>query len=102
MKLEVIANNRLEEIKVMHSAGFFSAPGNATVGELLDERGYLLDAINEAVYTIVQLNETLEFYAESSNYLEHIIGWGPEILVVRDGGQRARLALHADKEGAEA
>lgn len=37
--------------------------------------------------------EALEFYAEEGNYLEHIIGWGPNIPVVQDGGNRAREAL---------
>lgn len=100
MGLELIPNERIEEIKAMLSAGSFGAPGNATVAELLDERECLLDVLSKAQETIAQLNEVLEFYAEPGNYLEHIIGRGPKIPVIQDGGRRARAVLEVE-EGAE-
>lgn len=69
---------------------------------LLPKEENLQRALIKAEQTRDRLVEASEFYAESGNYHEHIIGWGPEIPVVRDGGQRARMALQADKEGAEA
>ncbi|MBB6021421.1 hypothetical protein HNR77_002516 [Paenibacillus sp. JGP012] len=69
---------------------------------LLPKEENLQRGLIKAEQTRDRLVEALEFYAEYGNYLEHIIGWGPEIPVVQDGGQRARMALQADKEGAEA
>ncbi|MDQ0497312.1 hypothetical protein [Paenibacillus brasilensis] len=53
----------------------------------------LQQQLAERAQTIAEQRETLEFYAEDGNYLEHIIGWGPEIPVIRDGGRRARKSL---------
>ena len=54
---------------------------------------YLLAEIERKDAEIERKDEALEFYAEEGNYLEHIIGWGPTIPAVQDGGKRARAAL---------
>jgi chromosome segregation ATPase len=54
----------------------------------------------EAQQTIARQEEALEFYEEPGNYLEHIIGWGPKIPVLQDGGKRAYAAL-GNKEGSD-
>ncbi|MGM1048374.1 MAG: hypothetical protein ACQEXX_19855 [Bacillota bacterium] len=61
------------------------------------ENAHLIAKAPEYITYLLQLverqKEELEFYAEEGNYLEHIIGWGPNIPVLQDGGKRARKAL---------
>lgn len=63
------------------------------IGDLLALVDSLQQQLADRTQTIAEQRETLEFYAEDGNYLEHIIGWGPEIPVIRDGGRRARKSL---------
>jgi hypothetical protein len=53
-----------------------------------------LTEYNRVIVENENMIETLEFYAEEGNYIEHIIGWGPEIPVLKDNGTRARDTLN--------
>ena len=80
--------NKIDEIK---------ARATETMVQTRDMHWSLNDVLlNDIFWLIGQIerkDEALEFYAEEGNYLEHIIGWGPTIPVVQDGGNRAREAL---------
>lgn len=65
---------------------------------LAEEKGWIEKDLVKAQQTIARQEEVLEFYAEEGNYLEHIIGWGPTIPVVQDGGSRARKALEGSTQ----
>ncbi|ADO59577.1 hypothetical protein [Paenibacillus polymyxa] len=65
----------------------------ALLEETIQLRDQLAEMQRERDRTIAELREDLEFYAENGNYRERIIGWGPEIPVIKDGGRRARKSL---------
>ncbi|MBY0020758.1 hypothetical protein H7K28_06890 [Paenibacillus polymyxa] len=65
----------------------------ALLEETIQLRDQLAEMRRERDRTIAEVREVLEFYAENGNYREHIIGWGPEIPVIKDGGRRARKSL---------
>lgn len=53
----------------------------------------LLNEYDRIIHQNENMLEALEFYAEEGNYLEHIIGWGPEIPILKDNGASAKKVL---------
>ena len=71
---ERMTEERLNQITAMLNTGFFPAPGNATVAQLMDYVTYLREELEEAQQMVKELQEELECF-QSKTKLESL-GYG--------------------------